>query len=75
MSGGWGVSYFNEVFWISNLFWFGKCNLFLQLNLIAKLSSGEDYKLDLNLANEIIPDQCQTKVTPSKVSTFLFKCK
>lgn len=43
------------------------------LNLIAKLSSGEDYKLDLNLANEIIPDQCQTKVTPSKIEIKLKK--
>lgn len=40
----------------------------LQLSACVKLSGGSDYVLDLDLAGQIGPDQCATKVLSTKVS-------
>lgn len=39
----------------------------------AKLPSGNEYSLELDLAHEIVPDQCSYKVIPSKIEIKLKK--
>lgn len=38
-----------------------------QLSFSAKLSSGSDYSLELDLAHEIVPEQCKSNVLSTKV--------
>ncbi|XP_014779826.1 protein SGT1 homolog [Octopus bimaculoides] len=41
--------------------------------LVAKLPNGEEYIMQLNLANTIVPAECQVKVTPLKIEVKLKK--
>ncbi|XP_008559974.1 protein SGT1 homolog [Microplitis demolitor] len=43
------------------------------LSVSAKLPSGNEYSLELDLAHEIVPDQCSYKVIPSKIEIKLKK--
>ncbi|XP_015601424.1 protein SGT1 homolog [Cephus cinctus] len=43
------------------------------LSVSAKLPSGNDYSLELDLAHHIVPDQCSYKVVPSKIEVKLKK--
>jgi len=43
------------------------------LSLSAKLPSGSDYSLELDLAHHIVPEQCSHKVVPSKIEVKLKK--
>ncbi|CAD6237279.1 GSCOCG00002229001-RA-CDS [Cotesia congregata] len=43
------------------------------LSVGAKLPSGSEYSLELDLAHEIVPDQCSYKVIPSKIEIKLKK--
>ncbi|KAG8039859.1 hypothetical protein G9C98_000588 [Cotesia typhae] len=43
------------------------------LSVSAKLPSGNEYSLELDLAHEIVPDQCSYKVIPSKIEMKLKK--
>lgn len=45
----------------------------LQLSVSAKLPSGNDYSLELDLAHAVVPDQCTHKVVPSKIEIKLKK--
>ncbi|XP_067012404.1 protein SGT1 homolog isoform X2 [Anabrus simplex] len=44
------------------------------LSLTAKLPSGSDYSLELDLAHPVVPAQCSYKVLPSKIEVKLKKC-
>ncbi|XP_043488855.1 protein SGT1 homolog isoform X2 [Polistes fuscatus] len=43
------------------------------LSVSAKLPSGSDYSLELDLAHPIVPDQCSYKILPSKIEIKLKK--
>lgn len=43
------------------------------LSVSALLPSGNDYSLELDLAHDIVPDQCSHKVDPSKIEIKLKK--
>ncbi|GAB1601755.1 protein SGT1 homolog [Argonauta hians] len=43
------------------------------LQLFAKLANGKDYKMELTLANSIVPSECVMNVTPSKIEVKLKK--
>ncbi|XP_063991421.1 protein SGT1 homolog isoform X2 [Diachasmimorpha longicaudata] len=43
------------------------------LSVSAKLPSGSEYSLELDLAHPIVPDQCSYKVVPSKIEVKLKK--
>ncbi|KAK2574907.1 hypothetical protein KPH14_002598 [Odynerus spinipes] len=43
------------------------------LSVSAKLPSGSDYSLELDLAHPVVPDQCSYKVYPSKIEVKLKK--
>lgn len=43
------------------------------LSVSAKLPSGSDYSLELDLAHTIVPEQCSHKVLPSKIEVKLKK--
>ncbi|OXU18566.1 hypothetical protein TSAR_013933 [Trichomalopsis sarcophagae] len=43
------------------------------LSVSAKLPTGSDYSLELDLAHHIVPDQCLYKVMPSKIEIKLKK--
>lgn len=43
------------------------------LSVSAKLPSGKDYSLELDLAHTIVPEQCLHKVVPSKIEIKLKK--
>lgn len=45
------------------------------LSCSIKLPSGNDYTLNLDLLHTVVPDQCQTKVLPSKVEIKLKKAE
>lgn len=43
------------------------------LSVSAKLPSGNDYSLELDLAHEVVPEQCTHKIVPSKIEIKLKK--
>lgn len=44
------------------------------LSVSAKLPSGSDYSLELDLAHAVVPEQCTHKTIPSKIEIKLKKC-
>ncbi|XP_012286770.1 protein SGT1 homolog [Orussus abietinus] len=44
------------------------------LSVSAKLPSGNDYSLEIDLAHKVVPDSCTHKVLPSKIEIKLKKC-
>lgn len=43
------------------------------LSVTAKLPSGSDYSLELDLAHHVVPDECSHRVVPSKIEIKLKK--